>query len=368
MITIRNKTTGETKVISEQEASRYGLAVPTPTPTQEPASPVPQDSNQGFFRGTSDLLRGIGLGGIPDLLGNLTFAGQKAFKGQNPFSGASNTPEELKQMFTENPFISEERAKNISGDPVNIATHSVKDAAGVGAYLTGAGAIKQLLSGLLLGVSDENATPESIAASGGLGVAAPQALRKLLELSKYGPGGIINNQITNIANKSSNLFPRAELYKLLEERVPQIIPEGNLNEAKKLLNRMRAEGSSSTLSPEGALLTEADINTKRKLLNKTYNKDSTIGVLQRELAKLLREQQAAASPQVGKLLPAERFFSFQLPELATSLPFGVGPFLGKAGNVLGSLRNLIPSPGGKVGTGLQEASRYGVPSLLNQAN
>lgn len=97
--------------------------------------PDPSPQTQGnpilnFTRGASSVARNIGLGEIPDVLGSLLFAGQKAAKGQNPTSADGQTSQQLQENLTNNPFMDAKTASKV-GTVGNV----VQDVAGVGSYL-----------------------------------------------------------------------------------------------------------------------------------------------------------------------------------------------------------------------------------------
>ena len=82
-----------------------------------------------------------------------------------------------------------------------------------------------------------------------------------------------------------------------------------------------------------------------------------------EMEKILRELEVEGVGGVDQLLKAHRLFGYQLPEVATSLPFGVGRMAGVTGNLMGGAgRTMTPSPTGNIGELLQQLLRVSAPA------
>jgi hypothetical protein len=139
------------------------------------------------IRQGSDVLRSIGLGAIPDILGGATFAGQKIAAGKNPLSGEGDTPDELRKMFEANPFMSPEQGKTTGG-----VADAGRDLAGATSWLIPAGASARTAlalgatAGGLQGISQEGATPQSVATSTVTGALLGPLLQQGVKLAGAG--------------------------------------------------------------------------------------------------------------------------------------------------------------------------------------
>jgi hypothetical protein len=175
---IRNKKTGETRVVFESDLSSYGLRAPTSSTSQQTTQQTQPKMGgvKGVIRKSSEILDMLGLGALP-VIGGAAYEGQRAVRSAaGDQSGYYNAE---KGESVENPFLSDEKMASIQKNPVKQMAKQSAGLASWGVPLSkGSLAAKAGLSGgvgALSEASQESATPESIRNSAMVGSLFPLA-------------------------------------------------------------------------------------------------------------------------------------------------------------------------------------------------
>lgn len=185
-IRIRNKKTGETKVIKRSEANQYGV-----TPTSPSATKPEMGGVKGTIRNGSELLNMFGLGAVP---------GAAASAYELPgFVGRGFKPRSLEEAATDNPFLTKQKEHSIEKartDNMALPKEMLQEGAGLASWAIPLGKgpmlAKMGLSATVGGLneaSQENATPGSIGGSAAISSLFPPA---------FAVGGKIANRLGKI--------------------------------------------------------------------------------------------------------------------------------------------------------------------------
>jgi hypothetical protein len=275
---IRNKETGQTLQIDDPAlAAKYGIKLPM---NSQPQSTQPGGIT-GAVRGGSDLLRSVGLGAIPTI-GSGLFEGGRAIagavQGDNAYKpGGVWSTDANGQPNIQDPFMSEKQLGNYSSAQGG-ATEALKNSAGLASWgipfgkigllgklglvgdtspliakLLGTGAEfagKGAVRGGLIGSSQPDATPGSIAGTAALGgIAEP-----LLALLGKGGGlltkGGTNKMIESAANKATQAgksVKQTDLFDLIRKDVTSKF--GDTAEVRNATNDIISGMTKSDIAP-----------------------------------------------------------------------------------------------------------------------